>query len=163
MTTPNPGNLFPVVTPTGQVWWVVWVVPASGIKGGQRQFHIVQAKVQPVVGSTAFGGIIVQVQGPYDTQAKAQAAVGSSTGSTGTGPGIANPNSQANQPPANPFAGLLEIAHWIGDLVTALTDARMWISLGWLLLGLILVAIAVWILGKNEGVLPDTVPVPVPV
>jgi hypothetical protein len=58
---------------------------------------------------------------------------------------------------------LTEAAHWIGDFVTHLTDVHMWISLGWLALGLLLlVAGIVWLLRKS-GVLPKTTPVPVPV
>jgi hypothetical protein len=58
---------------------------------------------------------------------------------------------------------LSEVGHWIGVFVTNITDMHMWISLGWLALGLLLFVVGiVWLLRKS-GVLPKTAPVPVPV
>lgn len=41
------------------------------------------------------------------------------------------------------FSGLTEIGHYFGVFVANITDVHMWISLGWLLLGLILVALGI--------------------
>jgi hypothetical protein len=82
-------------------WWAVWTTPLDA-KVGQQQFHIIQAAGPPATGVTEYGGIVVRTTGPYATQAAAESAVGSSTGTSGTGPGIANPSGTANQPPALP-------------------------------------------------------------
>jgi hypothetical protein len=137
-------------------WWVTWQNLPDGTAA--RKSALIwgpQAKA-PAQRAGWFEA------GPFPTAAAAQAyknAIG--TGSVLPPPGT--PIVGSVQAPANPFAGLIEIGHWIGKLVTALTDPHMWISLGWLLLGLILVIFAVWTLGRNEGVIPNAVPVPVPV
>jgi len=119
-------------------WWVVWTASASGLKYGQRQFHIISG-TPPAAGAQDFGGIVETVQGPYASRAAAEAAVGSSTGTTGTGPGIANPGNQANQPPANPLTGITAI----GDFFSRLTQASTWERIGEVVLGLILIAVGV--------------------
>lgn len=71
------------------------------------------------------------VGGPYATEADANAAI----------PGIEQSNpapgalSQAGIP--NPIAGLEAVARIIGDIGRAVTDGKMWRSLGWILLGVI--------------------------
>lgn len=137
MTTP-PSSLFPVVSPPGQVpWWVIWVSPASALKQGQRQFHVVQSAQQPAqVGGSQFGGLVLQVEGPYPTKAAAEAAVGSSTGTTGIGTG---PGSQANQPPTNP----LDALSTIGSTLSRLASANLWERVGMVILGIVLISAGV--------------------
>lgn len=120
-------------------WWVVWTAPPSGLKYGQRQFHVISAVTPPAAASNDFGGLVLQVDGPYLSRAAAETAVGSSTGTSGTGPGIANPNNKANQPPANPLGGLAGI----GDFFGRLTEASTWVRVGEVVLGLILVAVGI--------------------
>ena len=58
-------------------------------------------------------------------------------------------------------AAIFDVAHWIGELVTHLTDIFMWRSLGWILLGLVLLVVGILLLLKKMDVLPTVVPVPV--
>jgi hypothetical protein len=47
-------------------------------------------------------------------------------------------------------SGLWSVGHWIGELVSHLTDIHMWISIGWLALGLLLLITGIMMLGKNQ-------------
>lgn len=53
----------------------------------------------------------------------------------------------------NPLSGITETGHWLGVLVTNLTDVHMWISLGWLQLGVLLILIGafLWFQGTRTG------------
>lgn len=75
-------------------------------------------------------GISWQIRGgPYNTEAEANAAL----------PGIQakTPAPGAVQQAVAPIAGLEALAHIIGDIGRAVVDGKMWRSLGWLLLGVI--------------------------
>lgn len=50
--------------------------------------------------------------------------------------------------------GLAEIGHYIGELVSHLTDVHMWISIGWIALGFFLLVLALAVLLRKpiEGV-----------
>lgn len=82
--------------------------------------------------------------GPYATQAEAQAAAQKLQSAPIPGTGI-----------PNPFSWVGAVAHWIGDFVLSLTDVHMWISLGWIVLGglMVLVGLNLWlgISGKVTG------------
>ena len=64
-----------------------------------------------------------------------------------------------------PFAGLtdalIELASGIGAFYDAVTDGKMWRSLGWLLLGAILLILGIMLWLKKENYLPSAVPVPI--
>jgi hypothetical protein len=125
MTTP-PGSQFPVL---GDAWWIILTASATGGSG----FTVVQGTQAEI--DKKYGGPPV-VRGPYNTQADAEkaakAAVGSGSGSISTqGPVVTG----------NPLDALGEIAHWAGVIVTALTDVHLWISLGWIALGLVLIGV----------------------
>lgn len=51
---------------------------------------------------------------------------------------------------ANPLAGLEGIAHIMGDFFSGITDGKMWRSLGWLTLGIVLFlgGLALWLKGS---------------
>lgn len=51
----------------------------------------------------------------------------------------------------------------VASFLTAMTDWHLWASLGWLALGVGLVIAGLWLWLKRAGVVPDAVPVPVPV
>lgn len=140
-------------------WWVIWSVAASGLKYGQRQFHIVESPSKPK--PTGTGAALTTVEGPYRSKKAAEAAVGSSTGTTGVGtnPAIGGAG-LANQPPALPSNPLGAIGHWIGELVAHLTDAAMWRSIGWLALGILCIftGVLLWI-KQTSGSLPVPFPV----
>lgn len=122
------GGDFPTVTPAGeQEWWVVNDITRPGGPRGPQQtnYKVVQSASRPTNA----------VAGPFTTQAEAQQWMSSATAAG------SNPVSAIGLP--NPLSALTEIGHWIGALVTALTDFAMWRSLGWLVLGLILIWIGV--------------------
>jgi hypothetical protein len=94
------------------------------------------------------------VGGPYATEAAANTAL----------PGI-----QANTPAPGALAqavpqiaGLEGIAKIFGDFFSGITDGKMWRSLGWLLLGILifLIGLAMWI-GKEATPLLKHLPIPV--
>jgi hypothetical protein len=74
--------------------------------------------------------------GPYATQAAAEAAAQKLR--TAPVPGTSIPN---------PFSWVGAVAHWIGDFALHITDAPMWISIGWITLGAILIfsGIMLWL------------------
>lgn len=122
MTTP--GDQFPVL---GDAWWIILTASSTGGSG----FMVVQGTQQEI--DKKYGGPPT-VRGPFNTQADAEksakASVGSGSGSISTqGPVVTS----------NPLDALGEIGHWAGVIVTALTDVHMWVSLGWLALGLVLI------------------------
>jgi hypothetical protein len=61
------------------------------------------------------------------------------------------------------FGPLLEVGHFIGVFVTDITDIAMWRSLGWIALGEILVILGIIVWLKQSDILPDVVPMPLPV
>lgn len=82
------------------------------------------------------------VGGPYATESDANAAI----------PGIqaSKPAPGALQQAVPALSGIEGVARIIGDFFTALTDGKMWRSLGWLLLGIILTlaGAALWLKGS---------------
>lgn len=125
MTTP--GDTFPVI---GDAWWVV--ITASATAGGGAM--VVQGTQADVY--KKYGGPSV-VKGPYNNKADAEKAASAEPHSP--------PPGTSTLP--NPLAALGEIAHWAGVIVTAITDVHLYISLGWLFLGLTLIwmGIALWL------------------
>jgi hypothetical protein len=112
---------FPEVGPKGEIlWYVVWVTPLD-VKVGQQQFHVISG-MPPPIGSTYSGGIVVRNDGPFSTEADAEADAGSSTGATGVGPGVANTTGTANQPPALPS---ISVANFLGLLSQRSTWIRV--------------------------------------
>ena len=146
--------------PPKESWWVVpsdlWQQILSGattppIDQG-FEGSIIQAAKKPTPGSF----------GPYPTKAAAQAKMNALNKQHSASTNVNVPViSQA----AALASGVAEIGHWSGDLITHLTDVYMWISLGWIALGLLLLVLGVvWLLRKT-GIIPQGggVPVPVPV
>jgi hypothetical protein len=70
----------------------------------------------------------------------------SGSGGHGGPGGINVPGVQAPGVPSipNPFSWTGAVAHWIGKLVLDVTDVHMWISLGWILLGIVLMWIGAY-------------------
>lgn len=67
----------------------------------------------------------------------------------------------AKQNVPNPLSGLAAIAAALAKFVGYLGDVAMWRSLGWLLLGVIMVIAGILLWLKKENYLPSAVPVPV--
>jgi hypothetical protein len=95
------------------------------------------------------------IYGPYPSQAAAKAAENRAGQlaarqtyrgkNVSQGPG--GFNIPGNQAPPNPFSWVGAISHWIGDFVLHLTDVHMWISIGWITLGAVLIfaGIMLWL------------------
>lgn len=98
-------------------WWVVLNLESHMAPTG----YVIQSASKPA----AKTGQIVE--GPYPTRAAAEAAL--------HGPVGPNPPPLPHLKLPNPLAWLGGIAHWTGDLVLHLTDVAMWRSIGWILLG----------------------------
>jgi hypothetical protein len=116
----------------GDAWWIILTASATAGSG----YSIVQGTQAQI--DKKYGGPPV-VRGPFNTREDAQkaaaGAVGSGSGSISTQGPVASFQ--------NPLDALGEIAHWAGVIVTALSDIHMWISLGWLVLGLILIIVGI--------------------
>jgi hypothetical protein len=69
----------------------------------------------------------------------------------------------ATNPASAQAAGLIGTADALAGFFGHLTDGKMWMSLGWILLGAIIVFMAVVLWLKKDGALPDVAPIPVPV
>lgn len=127
MTTP-PGDQFPVI---GDAWWIILTASATAGSG----YSIVQGTQAEI--DKKYGGPPV-VRGPFSSKADAQKAAAGAVGS-----GSKSISTQGPVVTQNPLDALGEIAHWAGVIVTALSDAHMWISLGWLVLGLVLIVMGI--------------------
>lgn len=136
-----------------------WEVVYSTIAGGGRSAYVTGHGIEVVQAASA-AAALAQVQaehhgaegtvnGPFATRAAAEAqkkadtaaqASGTETGSGGTGTSP-NPKTNINIDPLAAIGGSLEA------FFTALTDGKMWRSLGWILLGILLmiVGVVLWI------------------
>lgn len=61
----------------------------------------------------------------------------------------------------NTLTGISSFAAVFKGLAENITDPKMWRSLGWLVLGAILLILGIMLWLKHSGYLPDMVPVPV--
>ena len=144
-------------------WYAVKIpVPRTG----RTEIIYVQAKNREVAGDIDPGAVVLG--GPYPSPGDAQrAAPQGSSGSTKSATGVAPTENALPQPLPNPLDALAEIGHWIGAFVTDITDVYMWISLGWIFLGLLLLIVGLMWLLKKTGIIPQggggLPPIPVPV
>lgn len=136
MAKPGGSNTGPFGIPPGGPWFVN---NASGTI--QRQSNPLLAEGLAQSGWTGFA-----------TQADAKAFAKS--GPAGQAKTIA-------KEAVAPLSGLEGVSKMIGDLGIAVTDGKMWRSLGWLVLGLLLLGVGVYLLAKGKGAIPDVVPIPV--
>lgn len=152
----------------GTDWWVVVPVaekniqtrpPDAQVYGAQQGSSLDQSWLannqspSVTIGNQQFVPLI----GPFSSQAEAQSAQVDNSGGSGIVPGIigglsGNPAAGLSVP--NPFAGIADTAHaiaaigaFLDDVWKALTDGKMWRSIGWLLLGVLVMlgAVAWWI------------------
>jgi hypothetical protein len=162
---PSAGTATTLTVGSGSGWYIIEYPVAGRQQVDYTDAPNEQTAAEFTAGTTVLGG-------PYATQAAAEAAFNSSAqgiaynaspqSPAGSGAsGSSSTPSTTNQQPSNPLSWLEEIGHWMGVFVAALTDKYMWISLGWLALGLILVVVAILTLVKKTDLLPSVVPVPV--
>lgn len=126
----------------------------------------------------AFLAVNGSLDGPFATKAAAQAAIDAARGQpVGTAEPAPNPNMQKIEqdiPVIGPAMSTLQnvgdaaattatAMSAIAEFFASLTQANTWRSLGWILLGAVLLisGIVLWL--KQAGVIPETTPVPVPV
>lgn len=95
------------------------------------------------------GGSILTVSGPYKTEEEAQQFIDNNSGP------------HLNLP--NPLHGVEEIGAVVQAGFNAVTDGKMWRSVGWIILGIVMLIIGIRIWMKKPIVpeAPDVVPVPV--
>jgi hypothetical protein len=62
---------------------------------------------------------------------------------------------------SNPLSGLEGVAKILSDIGSGLTDGKMWRSLGWIALGLLLMLGAGFALAKKDLPIPQLMPFPV--
>lgn len=91
--------------------------------------------------------------GPYATEAEAEKAFPQGSHGTTTVPKDEGPPTVNAEPAhfSNPLDALGEIAHWLGVGIIAITDKYMWISIGWLLLGLVLLVLGIYVLVRSSS------------
>ena len=112
----------------GMQWWTVPKLMATG-RGDVQEFIAVQAATKP---ANAIGG-------PYATQAEAEKAI------------IAH-NSQPPKLP-NPLSGIDRAGAVLEAFYKNLTDGKMWRSLGWIALGIVLIiaGIMMWMKAPQKA------------
>jgi hypothetical protein len=147
-------------------FYVFAVIPAKMASQTPHAYvtgNITEAEYQHTYGqSPANAGIPGQTNAGFPTKAAAQAAANAFNKNPGpplggvTGPSVVPKIS-------NPVAGIAEVGAVLKAFFQQITRAEMWRSLGWTVLGFLLMIIgaALWL--KKEGYLPDAVPVPLPV
>lgn len=114
---------------TPGTWWVI----ASTSYGGPPSyiyFQGTQAQAQARAGSVTEVSGQQNLFGPYDTKAGAEQAV------KGKGPDpVTAPTPGGGSNPLAPFA---DTAHALTAFYAVITNGKLWRSLGWLLLGILL-------------------------
>jgi hypothetical protein len=123
-------------------WWIVVTPNTQG-----NQYKIIQGSAASVQGQ--YGQY---AQGPFATRADAQAAAGGALSpgqvASAAGAGLTQ-GLTPTMVPTGISAGLsiFDVGHWLGVLVTNLTNIAMWRSLGWLALGalLLILGLALWL------------------
>lgn len=128
-------------------WYTVTVeVPA---KAGGLDTYVIHAAEPPKVGSSWGGGIVRETH-KYDTEDEAKKAQSKALKPNDPFPGF-----------PNPLSGIDRIGAVVEAFFRAVTDVKFWRSLGWILLGIIMlvVGIRIWM---GKPLLPQA-PVPVPV
>lgn len=139
--------------------------PGSGVAEAMVEGPMTAQQFEAKFGITpANSGVPGETDQGWTTEAEAQAVADKynkqppSKRESGTNP----PDAPSDFPKlSNPLDGIQEIGHWLGVVVTAITDVSMWRSLGWLLLGGILLISGLFLWLKDKGVIPETIPVPV--
>lgn len=131
-------------TPTNLVTETELVISASSSSAAV-------AAAKKKIGSNGIN--FVTQAGPFSSKAAAQKTADSKTKAQ-------QKAAQAGKIP-NPLAGLEGISHILGDFLGGVTDGKMWRSVGWLVLGMILLGGGAYMLAKGKDLIPNVVPIPV--
>lgn len=126
--------------------------PDAGHPGSDYYVNDVSGTIQAQSNPAFAAGLLASGwSGPFDwAGAQAQVASNPSTAAKGAVAAV------------NPLSGLEGISRVLGDVGTALTDGKLWRSLGWLVLGVLLLFTGVFLWMKSQGIAPP-VPIPIPV
>ena len=138
-----------------------WAVLQDTERTGRKQIIYVQATSRLQAGENNPGTTVLG--GPYKSEAAAEKAhPQGSSGSVKAAAGQKKPPTLSDKP-VNPLAGIDELGAVLDAAYKALTDGKMWRSLGWMVLGLILMVMGLrmWIGKSALPSLPSVVPVPV--
>lgn len=143
-------------------WWIVYEL--LSIRGpnpaGKTAFKIVQADSADTAKNIveAEGGIPVDTQGPFSTQAEAQAAASKKETENKNAAHKAEDKKFPHLP--NPLGGVEEVGAVLEAAFRTITDVKFWRSLGWLTIGigLLILGLAIWMKlpQKLEGVAENT-------
>lgn len=134
-------------------WWIIWQPDAPS---GQPNYTLFQG-TQSQADAQALNIVNGKADGPYNTQADAKNAVTSGAVTPPSGAPKGGLGGVATGSPSNPFAGIADVAHALAGIGAFFTDAwkmitnwRMWASLGWVVLGILLIGIGIvmWV-GKE--------------
>lgn len=136
-------------------WWVLQKPGGLPRAPGVLGFTVVEAADRAAAQQQA-GPEGKVAAGPFSTRAEALAAEGKlDAGGTPQAPGATGFSIP------NPLHGVDELAGAVTGFFRVITDAALWRSLGWLLLGLALMVMGLVLWLRKSGVIPDVVPVPV--
>lgn len=144
---------------TGSVqWYVKWSHSGNQWHGSpDGPFPFNEAPTQGVINVN--GKTYPEISGPFPSQTAAQTFITAH-------PNGPNPESSTNitvpQIP-NPVGGIFEVAAVFKAFFQQITRVEMWRSLAWIVGGAIMVIAGAVLWLKKEGVIPDAVPVPIPV
>jgi hypothetical protein len=150
----------------GGQWWVIGesvaletgTVDNYSVYGPHTRAEA-DAKVKAISATTQSPGN-VSLTGPFATQAAAEQAVRTKKGVTPPSTGATLETGVPSGVP-NPLSGLAAIAAALAKFAGYLGDISMWRSLGWLLLGAVMIILGILLWLKKENFLPSVVPVPV--
>jgi hypothetical protein len=134
-----------------------WVVETPDVHLGTVTPSIVQAATRTEAEQKGNGAVVA---GPFQTQQEAQQALNGISSQPGSD--IAAKGGPTFHIP-NPLHGIDEVAGAVTGFFGVLTDVTLWRSLGWLLLGVALIILGLYLWLKKQDIIPDAVPVPVPV
>lgn len=138
-----------------QVSW--WVVETPNIHLGNVTPSIVEASTRQEAGQKGNG---VVEGGPFNTQQDAQKFLDGLKTTPG-GSDIA-PSGGIDLPHLpNPLSGIERAGKVLESAYKMITDAAMWRSLGWIILGVILIIAGIYLFLKKQDLIPDVVPIPV--
>jgi uncharacterized membrane protein len=122
-------------------WWAI-ASTSYGNPPSWAYFQGTQAEAEAKAKTMVEVATTNAVNGPYDTKADAEAAVKSGA--------ITAPSAGNDNPLPGAGASFQDVAHALAAFYDKVTDGKMWRSLGWLLLGVILMIAGVALLLRKS-------------
>ena len=124
-------------------WWVIKRVTSA--RSGQ-QLEAVESPTRPPTTSQS-----TTVAGPLPSKAAAEKWIAA----TEAGPvKVKLPDIDLPHIP-NPLSGIGAVGHWLGEAVLHIIDAPMWRSLGWIVLGALLVIAGIYLWFRTSATYKD--------